>query len=386
MAEKIRLMILRLSILILLLTAGCYEAERGQDSFARLQRLVTLRGKEVKTYYTVTKDGWHIAVHRLQAPPKESPVPPVILCHGLGLNSQFWRLNDDTDLARFLRNARIDVWLLDLRGSGFSTKPAWQMINIPDIDPEKLFRREIDKLGWTMDDNIIYDVPAAIDLVLKETGAKKVIWVGHSLGAMVILGYLERFGDEKIHGVVALAPSMVIPQPPNNIMRDMKFFRLAMATINNRFQALAGVVTLGQIKSPVDILFYNAENVELPTLTALFLNASENVSPPTIDQLLKMVETGELVSADGKFNYSKSLDKIKVPILLIAGKVDNMASPEAVRYVYRAVSSTDKQIRVFGLANGDSIDYGHDDLVIGKRAKKEVFPVIRRWILAHPAK
>jgi poly(3-hydroxyalkanoate) synthetase len=96
-----------------------------------------------------------------------------------------------------------------------------------------------------------------------------------------------------------------------------------------------------------------------------------------------MAQTGELTSADGKFNYSRELGRLTLPALFIAGKVDHSADPEAVRYGYQHVSSKDKAFRLFGLAWGDSIDYGHDDLILGKRSRKEVYPVIEKWLEGH---
>jgi alpha-beta hydrolase superfamily lysophospholipase len=36
-----------------------------------------------------------------------------------------------------------------------------------------------------------------------------------------------------------------------------------------------------------------------------------------------------------------------------------------------------------GLADGFSADYGHTDLLVGRRASEEIFPRLRDWLVAH---
>jgi polyhydroxyalkanoate synthase len=89
------------------------------------------------------------------------------------------------------------------------------------------------------------------------------------------------------------------------------------------------------------------------------------------------------MSADGDFSYRKNLSKIQIPMLLIGGKEDALAPPEVMRIVHRGVRSKDRTIRIFGKGSKGSkgsVDYGHFDLILGKKAKEEVFPVIRQWL------
>lgn len=338
------------------------------------------RPSYVREYTTRTKDGWEIALHRY--PPK-SPLEghaPVLLCHGIGYNSRFWSLDEEHDFASYLREAGFDTWAIDLRGGGQSTKPVWHFLRLPEMNPAEIAKANVRKQDWSAEDYIRYDVPAAIDFVCKETGHNQVAWVGHSLGGMILMGYLERFGGDKILCFAAIASPMIIPRPPNNILRDIPGFRLLMKMVNNRWQALAGAATLSQVKSPIDTLFYNADNVDSVTVLSLFLHATEDVPSGLIEQTLVLAQTGEFVSHDGKFNYAAQLSRIHTPALLVAGKADNMADPEGIRDVYHRIASQDKTFRLFGRANGDSIDYGHNDLIIGKKAPQEVFPFILEWL------
>jgi len=60
-----------------------------------------------------------------------------------------------------------------------------------------------------------------------------------------------------------------------------------------------------------------------------------------------------------------------------------VAPPWTVRPVFEHAGSSQKTFRVFGLSEGDHIDYGHFDLVLGKYAPQDVFPWIRSWLEAH---
>ena len=68
------------------------------------------------------------------------------------------------------------------------------------------------------------------------------------------------------------------------------------------------------------------------------------------------------------------------PVLLVAGAVDNLAPPEVVRFSYDQVASPDKTYRMFGRVNGHKADYGHNDLILGKHSREEVFPLIAQWL------
>lgn len=361
--------------LFLLGLSGC--SFRKDDA---IQAPLFPRGKEIRTVFAKTEDGWEIALRRFKPESLDRDRVPVILCHGLGYNGRFWDLDAEHDFPSYLRDAGYDTWVVDLRGAGESAKPAWDFVRLPQVKPSAAAKMKLDKLDWCADEHIQYDVPAAIDRVRKETGHDKIAWVGHSLGGMVMFGYIERFGNEKVQCIAALGLPMMIPRPPNNIVRDIPGFRGLMKMVNNRWQAIAGAATLNQFKSPIDALFYNDDNVELSAIMGLYLHATEDLPSKMIEQTLVLAETGEFRAMDGSINYTAEVPKVKAPVLLIAGKVDNLGDCEGVRNVYHRVSSTDKTFRLFGLANGDSIDYGHDDLIIGRRAAKEVFPFIRNWL------
>ena len=116
------------------------------------------------------------------------------------------------------------------------------------------------------------------------------------------------------------------------------------------------------------------------TTMRMFRISIDDTAPGVIAQFSDMIKKGDFMSIDKKFNYTQNLHRIKVPILFIAGGKDKMGSIETLSYAYEEISSEDKELIMFSKANGYSADYGHCDLLLGKRAEKEVYNYIYHWL------
>jgi fermentation-respiration switch protein FrsA (DUF1100 family) len=107
------------------------------------------------------------------------------------------------------------------------------------------------------------------------------------------------------------------------------------------------------------------------------------VSPPVMAQLATAMETGGLRSRDGSVEYLRGLAEATAPVLAIAGDRDAQCPPDAAQRTIEALGSPHKDLLVFGKTRGHGDHYGHWDLLIGRRAKREVFPSIDAWVDAH---
>lgn len=340
-------------------------------------------------YKTRTEDGWDIVLKRFKGPNVSKQKAPVILCHGFNYNDEFWCLDKKYSLAYYLYTRGYDVWLISLRGSGDSTKSglselrSLSKLNLLKM-PETLARAalSLNKLNWNIDDHINKDIPAAMELVKKETGYEAVNWIGHSLGGMIMYGYLEG-GGEGIRSFVSIASPLIIPQPPNDLMamiRDQPGALYLSLVINSTVASQFKAAGVDLMKSPFDLLFYNTANMEKDIIIKMYRQAVEDIAPGVIDQLRVMIARGEFLSADKTINYSANLSRINIPILCLGGLDDNIAPVTSIYYAYDKVSSSDKSMRIFCLANGYSANYGHNDLVLGKKAPEEVYPYILKWL------
>lgn len=348
-------------------------------------------------HYTQTQDNMTLALRRYRPEVLSAENNPVILCHGLGYNMLFWDLADEVSLARYLAGRGYDVWVLSLRGACPSSQPPgsyfrkWTHLN---LDPE-VFRtlekrlKNLNMIDWSVDDHIDYDVSAALSFVREQTGYEQAHWVGHSMGGMVMLGYLGKAEASSSRGVksfVAVAVPAVVFHPlskPFEFLLDSEpAIQVSSIIIGSSAPATVGML-LGDINSPTDKLFYNSRNVDSGVLRKLFSLAQEEISAGQLEQLLNMVRYERFESRKRDVDYTASLANVVTPTLFLAGTVDNLATAAAVKYAYREVACNDKEFRLFGRVNSHRNDYGHDDLVIGEHARSEVYPVILRWLDGH---
>jgi pimeloyl-ACP methyl ester carboxylesterase len=344
-----------------------------------------------KQYLADTDDGWTLCVMRYAPAKIDDARLPVVLCHGLSYNATFWDLDEEVSLARYLREAGYDVWVPSLRGAGLSTKPPLsrlrQMFMRGDwLTAEGTFTsggKGLLKTNWTVDDHVNYDVPTVIKMVLHETGKAKLHWIGHSMGGMVMVGHLAKGADPAVASFVALGTPVFVDPPlsaPLALMAKSRgAFEVSNAVVSTNLPALLGAIGGTKAATPIDVLFYNPQDVDDHVIRKLNARATEDISPGQLSQLIDMVATGTFKSADSKSDYTAALGKLTTPALFAVGTVDNLATVGAVKRLYNAWGG-EKDYRLFGVVNGQKCDYGHDDVVIGHNARAEVYPAIRQWL------
>jgi triacylglycerol lipase len=95
--------------------------------------------------------------------------PPVLLVHGYGCSRAAW-------------------WWLRRR----LVTAGWSVATI-NLEPI-----------YTGIDDLVDPLARRVDAVLAETGAARVILVGHSMGGLVARAYLQRYGESRVAGLVTL--------------------------------------------------------------------------------------------------------------------------------------------------------------------------------------
>lgn len=349
-----------------------------------------------KYYYTKTKDGCTLAMRRYQPEQLSQGKAPVILCHGLGYNLTYWDLDESVSLANYLAGEGYDVWSLSLRGAAPSSQPlnsGLRKLGRFNLDPEMFnkFRQHLQDLqmiDWSVDDHINYDIPAAIELVCGETGHSQIHWIGHSMGGMIMFAYLQQNQDtSKVKSFVAASTPMVVFRPLSDpfalLVENEGTISIGSKIVGTSAPAGLGSI-FGDMGTPMDKLFFNGQNIDKATLQKLFYISQEEISPSQFKQLINMVRTEQFKSLDEKINYIANLSKVTTPTYFLVGTVDNMATVAAVKFVYNKVGSAQKKYALFGRVNNHKNDYGHDDIIIGKHAAKEVYPTIIDWLKQFP--
>jgi lysosomal acid lipase/cholesteryl ester hydrolase len=331
--------------------------------------------------FAYTRDGWKLGVRHIRPANPDPDKLPVVLCHGLGLNGTFWTITDN-HLPSQLAARGYDVFIFDLRGSGNSVRVGLERINERRRQgpfPERGEKR------WNVDETSFYDVPAVLDYVKTATGHGRVNWVGHSLGGMLLFPFLELSPEaDRIANFVGMGSTIVLAEAPQ---RDM-------LRANRGLRMLATVVSPGRLGRPltyarfpglehIDAFYFTASNVDKQTVSRFYGYTLEDTGRAALKQLDPYLAKGHFVSADGRTDYVKLLDRVKVPILLVAGDADIMSDVPSTQIMFDAIASPDKMLFCFGKKEGQYADYGHCDLVWSRYAPREIFPPVIDWLDMH---
>ncbi|PJZ71288.1 alpha/beta hydrolase [Leptospira perolatii] len=329
---------------------------------------ISLKGE---IHHPKTSDGWDLTLEHFPplagTPPKKYPV---IVCHGIIANRLYLTINEKSSIVYNLQKEGYDVWLLELRGRQEAGSPSifWG---------EKTF-------DYSIDDYITKDADAAIKHVLNATGKDKVNWVGHSLGGMIIYARLGSYSENRISNFVAIG-SPSIMDPPSRALSLWTKFSWAMnlwpVVPTETWSAVRGGTGIPFLpKRNFEEIFWHADNIDDKIVSGVMTTAIASVAKREARQMEKVVEIGQFVSEDGKISYSSNLSNIKIPVLFVAGRRDKLGFAYSLRYAYDSVGSTDKTLFIASRSKGHADDYGHTDLVVGRKAEEDVFPSIIKWL------
>ncbi|HEY2806180.1 MAG TPA: alpha/beta fold hydrolase [Gemmatimonadales bacterium] len=284
--------------------------------------------KQADSVRVVTDDGVTLGLWRVGHTTPARTIP-LLLMHGTFSNRNFFGATEG--LGPWLAERGHDAWVGELRG----------------FDRSGEGRHD----KWEVEDWILHDAPALLRAVREATGSARVLWIGHSAGAVIAVGCAARFADcaESLHGMVlAAAPA---PDRPGT-------FNTAVSLLGRGVSALVG---------------------RLPA-RALGIGP-EDEGPGILGQWSDWIIGRKWVGRDG-FDYLPGARKIIAPALAIAGASDLLTPPSTCRRLLDALGSADKTMIVAGRRQGFRRDYSHNRLLISSDARRDVWPVIAEWIEA----
>jgi pimeloyl-ACP methyl ester carboxylesterase len=318
-------------------------------------------------HFATTTDGWRIAVLRYR-PAAEVPGrnEPVLLVHGIAANRYNFDFADDRSLARHLSRAGFDTFLVELRGRGWSTRP-------------RLFSGV--HYDWSFDEYAERDLPAAVHTVLAASGRKRLHLVGFSTGALACYAFLsDAHRTAEVASLVALAGPSTFRRASKalsgGLIRKLRWLRHRW--LMRVLAPLSGYLH----PSPLQII-YNPENTEGTVQRRAMVNLICNFSRNELLQYSDWISNDVFRSIDQRRDYRSELSRIVVPSLFLAGPRDALAPPDAVKEAHDSVGAADKQFQICSRAQGLKVNYGHFDLLIGRDAPTEVYPLVAGWLTAH---
>lgn len=312
------------------------------------------------------QDGWELAIHVRRAAVRRFE-EPVLLCHGLSANRFTFDFAPPYSVAHYLADAGFDCFSVEWRGTGHSRRPP------PG-------RRYTD---FTVDDHILQDGPALLELALAETGAKRAFWLGHSLGALVGFGVAQGPHGSKLAGLLALGAPVFLHSGP--LMRSLVSIGVRAAwpaRLRQEWMSATFAPFLGYVTLPLSDLLVNPAHIPPAIQRQVYANMMSSMSRKVLLQFRDWIEHDTFRSYDGTVDWRAGISRLTLPMLIMGGSSDRLATAENVRKQYELLTSPDRTLHVFGRDRGDKMDYGHGDLIFGTGAPVEVYPLIRSWLEA----
>jgi polyhydroxyalkanoate synthase len=298
-----------------------------------------------------TPDGWRNEIRHYPG-----TRGPVLLVHGLGANHYNFDFRAEVSLAHHLQRAGYDVWIPELRGDPGAQAPsrdaAW---------------------NFDFDDIARGDVPRMVDTVRERTGAPSVLWVGHSMGGMLLYTVLSTTPEKVGAGVVVGSPAVLDTHSVLHRAAKHAGFLLhgRRPMPAERLAQLAS--PLGRF-NPMFPMLANPRQLDGPTAVGLARVALTDLTRPMAREAIRWIQEGKITDDRG----GSWVRPAAVPILALGGSVDRIVPPANVAAACAIHPRC--AFQELGAKTGFTGDYGHIDTLLGKNAAAEVYPIIETFL------
>lgn len=326
---------------------------------------------EPEILYAPTEDGWRLALcHWAPLSTWQRKRHPILMVHGLGANRLNMDLDDRYSIARAAAKRGFHVYVLELRGAGLSRAP---------------HGRDRSRFQWGFGDYAERDLPAAIQTVLERTGASQLHGLGHSMGGMLFYATATR-RSPALRSITAVGAPFITEL--NLAPRDERLLRFATSLTPDRLGRLRARVPMRRLMNAagrfiplssrlVDGLLLNAENTEASVMARM---AREGIDDVPVKLVVELSQHMANPMEAGPYGYETMMSQIQIPVYAMGGSVDRIAPPGSVAAAVERLRTPDLRLRLMGRRWGDAADYGHVDLLVGRAAPEEVFPLLLDFI------
>lgn len=289
----------------------------------------------VRAIAVEAQDGWLLRGEVLNDGEKIRPV--VILLHAMMASRKTMDRPRGKGLGSVLRERGFGVVAMDLRGHGESGPSA------------------LEGARFSYDDFVLRDIPAIVAFVRASFPGRRVVIVGHSLGAHASLANAGVFPDNSPDAIVSIAGNMWIPAFEPDVWRKMK------KTLN-----LLAFLRIAETWG-----YFDARALRMGT---------DAVALPYIRQFWAMWQANRYGSEDGIIDYGESLGKVTIPVLSVASEGDALfAHPVAVELFLEAIADRCKTLRVYGAKDVGGRAPDHMGLVTNSNSRV-IWRDIADWI------
>lgn len=243
----------------------------------------------------------------------------VVINHGLAEH-----LGRYKELRLFLKTAEVGSAIMDLRGHGKSSGRRTY------IKSFQQYLRDADQfLG-----------------LIKEKVTVPVYLLGHSLGGLVWVRYLQEYGSNVCDGLILSSPALAISQE-----------------ISPLLQRMSGVI--GTLFPKLPTIKLNADHVSRDK------NVVEAYKNDPMNYTDRLLAGPSYLSIKATKRAQKNFEHITCPLLVMHGGNDKMASIAGSKLLYNKSTSDDKELKVFtGLY--------HE--IFNEPERLEVFYTVKTWL------
>lgn len=302
---------------------------------------------------------------------------PVLLVHGAGVRANLFRAPTQTNLVDTLVAQGYDVWLENWRAS----------IEFPP-NP------------WTLDQAALYDHPQAVRKVIEETGAETIKAVIHCQGstsfAMSAVAGLVPQVDTIVSNAVSLHP--VVPRWSRwKLNRALPVVGWLTQYLDPQWGLRRPHLTARLINLLVRLVHHECDNPICKMVSFTYgsgfpaLWRHEQLDEATHEwlkhefahvpvrffrQMARCVNQGHLVAVEGlaglPADFVAQAPRTSARFAFFAGAQSGCFLPESQVRSYAYLTSFRKDYHTLHVLPG----YSHLDVFIGKRAARDVFPLI----------
>lgn len=300
-----------------------------------------------------------------------------MLVHGAGVRANIFRAPVQTTIVDYLLERGYDVWLENWRAS-------------IDFEPSR----------WDLDQAALFDHPAAVDTIVRETGAPAVKAIIHCQGSTSFVMSAMAGLVPKVSTIVsnAVALHTVIPEAAEKKLKVATPLMARMTDyLNPQWGRSAPTATARLVRLMVNMTHRECDNAVCKHASFVYgaghptLWRHENLNAAThgwlsdefaevpltfFEQMLRCVDRGHLVSTgahrDLPEDFAAAGPQTDARFAFIAGELNECFLAESQKRsfdYFNRLRPSYHSLRVIP-------NYGHLDIFMGARAVQDTFPII----------
>lgn len=322
-----------------------------------------------------TADGFECALVNVRGD-GEPHKGPVLLVHGAGVRASIFRAPTRRSFVEYLVAAGHDVWLENWRAS-------------IDLPPNP----------WTLDQAALYDHPAAVDTVVRETGRDQIKAVVHCQGSTSFMMSAAAGLVPEVKTIVSNAVSFhpVVPPFSRFKLRLVPLLRRLTDHLDPSWGDHAPTLFAKLVSLFVELTHRECANAVCRQVSVTYgsgfpaLWRHENLNAETHEwlrrefghvpltffaQMAECVRQGRLVAVEGRTglpaDFTAQVPATDARVAFFAGAENLCFLPESQRRSYEWLDAQRPGYHSLHVIPG----YGHLDVFMGRNAAQDTYPLI----------